>query len=95
MMHFVHTFSIMHAEGILLSKRFEIIMKLVASKTFVKMAGGRMHIPHHTPLNLPLAIRYTNDQKRLAYFSHLAPLFVFCFTKKQSQGGGVWHNGSF
>ena len=31
-----------------LSKRFEIMKKLYTSKTFLKMASGRMHIPHPT-----------------------------------------------
>ena len=53
-----------------------------------------MHIPHPTPLDSPLAISYRNHQKNLAYFSHLAPLVLFLFTKRQSQrGGGAWHNG--
>ena len=52
------------------------------------MAGGRMHIPHPTPLDSPLAISYRNHQKNLAYFSHLAPLVLFLFTKRQSQRGG-------
>ena len=30
-------------------KRFEIIENLYASKKFLKMAGGRMHLPHPTP----------------------------------------------
>ena len=47
-----------------------------SSKTFLKMADGRMHNPHPTPLDPPLAISYRNHQKSLAYFSHLAPLVV-------------------
>ena len=58
--------------------------KLFTSKTFLKVAGGRMHIAHPTPL----AISYTNHQKSLAYFSHLAPIILFFFTKRQSQKGG-------
>ena len=57
--------------------------KLYTSKTFLKMAGGRMHTPHPTPLDPTLATSYRNHQNSLVYFSHLAPL-VF-FTKKQSQ----------
>ena len=68
--------------------------KLYASKTFLKMAGGRMDIPHPTPLDSPLAISYRNHQKNLTYFSHLAPSVVFLLTKRQSQKGrGAWHNG--
>ena len=47
-------------------------------KLFFKVAGGRMHTPHATPL----AISYKNHQKSLAYFSHLAPLVLFFFTKR-------------
>ena len=50
-----------------------------------------MHIPYPTPLDSPQAISYKNYQKNLAYFSHLAPLVLFFFTKRQSQKGG-WHN---
>ena len=52
------------------------------------MAGGRMHTPHPTSLDLPLTISYRNHQNSLVYFSHLAPLILFFFTKKQSQKGG-------
>ena len=54
MTHFVRTFSIMRALGgrltVLLSKRFKITEKMYTSKTFFKVAGGRMHTPHLTPL---------------------------------------------
>ena len=46
--------------------------KMYPSKTFLKMAGGRMHIPDPIPLDPPLAISYKNCHKSLAYFSHLA-----------------------
>ena len=63
--------------------------KLHASKTFMKMSGGRMHTPDPTLL----VISYKNHQKSLAYFSHLAPLTLFFFTKRQSQRRGeTWHN---
>ena len=58
--------------------------KLCTSKTFLKMAGERMHTLHP---NL-LAISYRIHQKSLAYFSHLASSILFFFTKKQSQKGG-------
>ena len=65
-----------------------MIKKLYTSKTFSKTAGGRMHTPHPTPLDPPLAISYKNHQKSLEYFSHLAPLILFFFTKRQNQKGG-------
>ena len=37
--------------------------KLYTLKTFLKMTDGRMHIPHPTLLNSPLAISYRNQQK--------------------------------
>ena len=58
------------------------------SKTFSKMAGGRMRTPYPTPLNPPLAISHRNHQNSLAYFCHLAPLFLLFFTKRQGQKGG-------
>ena len=59
--------------------------KLYTSKTFSRMAGGRMHTSHPNPLDPPLAISYGNHQKSLAYFSHSAPLILFFFTERQSQ----------
>ena len=48
-----------------------------------------MRIPaHSTPLDSPQAISYRNHQKNLAYFSYLASLALFFFTKRQSQKGG-------
>ena len=49
------------------------------------MAGGRMHIPYPNPLDSPLAISCRNRQKNLVYFSHLAPLVLFLFAKRQCQ----------
>ena len=62
--------------------------KLYASKTVLKMASEACIPLHSIPLDPPLAISYTNHQKNLAYFSHLAPLVFFLFTKRQSQKGG-------
>ena len=63
--------------------------KLYTSKTFLKVAAEGMHTFHPNPL----AISYRNHHKSLAYFSHLAPLILFVFTKRQTQKGGSWHNG--
>ena len=68
----------------LLSKRFKIMEKLFTSNTFLKMAGGGDAYPPFYPLDPPLAISYRDHQKSLAYFSHLAPLTLFFFTKRQS-----------
>ena len=62
--------------------------KIVYIKNFSKMAFERMHTPHATPM----AISYRNHQKSLAYFSHLAPLILFLFTKRpriSGRGGGA------
>ena len=58
--------------------------KLYTSKTFLKMAGGRMHTPHPTPDHKFLH----KSSKESGNFSHLAPLVLFFFTKKQSEEGG-------
>ena len=63
--------------------------KLYTSKTCLKMAGGRMHNPHPTPLDPPLVIGYRNHQKSLAYFSHLAPLVLFFFSTRPNQKGAM------
>ena len=63
--------------------------KLYTSIAFLKMAGGRMHTPHPTPLYPPLAMSYRNHQKSLAYFSHLGPLILFFLLIAQSKGGGL------
>ena len=62
--------------------------KLYASKTFLKMAGGRKHVSHPTPLDSPLTISYRNHQKNLEYFSHLAPLVLFFLLKSRVKRGG-------
>ena len=92
MMPCVGTFSmyVLKAYGLLLWKRFEIMEKLYTSKTFLKMVGGRMHTPHP----IPLAISYRNHPNIVACFSHLAPIILFFFTKRQSQKEGPWHNAS-
>ena len=88
----------MRAEDVRLISNKEIrnFGKIVYIKTYLKMAGGRMHTPHPNPLGPLLAIIYRNHQKSLAYFSHLAPLILFLFTKRQSErwGGGTWRNAS-
>ena len=60
-----------HFRLCMLSKRFKIMEKLHTSKTFSKLAGGRMHTPHPNPLDPPVVISYRNHQKSLVYFIHL------------------------
>ena len=59
------------------------MVKLYTAKTFLKLSGGRIRTPHPTPLDPSLAISYGYH----TYFSHLAPLILFFFTKRQSQKG--------
>ena len=74
-----------HAFDLSLSKRLKIMEKLYTSKTFLKMAGGRIHTPqpHPTPLDPTLATSYRNHQISLVYFSHLAPLVFFVLLKSR------------
>ena len=51
------------------------------------MSSGRKHTPRPNPLDQSQAISYRNHRKSLGYFSHLAPLILFPFTKRQSQKG--------
>ena len=68
--------------------------KLYTSKTLLKMAGGRMHIPHPSPRDPLMAISYRNHQKSLAYFNHLAPLILVFLLRGRVKRGEAWHNGT-
>ena len=94
MMHFVRTFSIMRAQGVMLIAIEEVrnYEKIIRIKNMFENGWWRMHTPHPTPLDSPLAISYRNHQKSLAYFSHLAPLILLFYTKSRSQkSGGMAH----
>ena len=79
MMHFVCTFStyVLKAEG-------GIYGKIVYIKNIFE--NGWWEDAY--PTSYPLAMTYRNHQKSLVYFSPLAPLILFLFTKGQSQKGG-------
>ena len=49
-----------------------------------------MHTPQASfyPLDASLVMSYRNHQKSLVYFSHLAPLTFFFFTKRPTQKRG-------
>ena len=49
--------------------------KLYTLKAFLKMTDGRMHIPHPTLLNSPLAISYRNQQKSHIFDMAQSPPF--------------------
>ena len=62
-------------------------------KNIFETAGRKMHTLHPAPLDPLQAISYRNHQRSLTYFSHLAILILFFFTKRQNQrGGGARHN---
>ena len=56
--------------------------KLYKSKTFLKMAGGRMHTPHPTHLDLPLNInKLQKPSKKPGIFTLLIrPTCIIFFT---------------
>ena len=59
--------------------------KLYTSKTFLKMAGGRMHIAYpssYAPGSAP-GYKLQMFLKSLVYFSHLTPLILFLVTNRQ------------
>ena len=51
--------------------------KLYTSKTFLKMAGGRMHNPHPTPLDPPLASMIMIGKESTIVFSAIDKLVAF------------------
>ena len=62
--------------------------KLYTLKTFFKWLVGGCILLILPPGSAPGHISYRYHQKTLAYFSHLAPLLLFFFTKRQSQKKG-------
>ena len=65
--------------------------KIVYIKNIFKNGWWRMHTPHPTTWIRPWPYA-TETIKRV--YSHLAPLGLFFFTKKRSQKGEHWPNGS-
>ena len=80
-MHFVHTFSIMRAQGVRLNaiKQVRNYEKIVYIKSIFENGSGRMHISHPTPLYPPLEA--TETIKRVWHISECG-----IFHKK----GGHW-----
>ena len=98
MMHSVRTFSIMRVVGVK-AYRYQRDSKLWKSfihrKRFRKWLLGGCIPLILPPMDASLVICYRNHQKSLAYFSHLAPLVLFFFTKRPSQKMGAmaqWAN---
>ena len=95
MMHFVRTFLIMCAHGVRLTAVEEV--RNYGKIVYIKNIFENGWWEDAYPSSYPLAISYRNHQKSLTYFSHLAPLILFFFTKRQSQkvgGGGAWYNAT-
>ena len=63
--------------------------KTCASKTFLKMTSGRMHTPHPTLLDSPLAYATETIKRvwRISLFQSLGTISFELFIKKQSQKG--------
>ena len=87
MMHFVRTFSIMRA-FVRLNIAIEEVRnygKIVYIKNIFENDWWKDAYPSSYPLDPPRAIRYRDYQKSLAYYSHLAPLVLFFFIKRQEE----------
>ena len=70
-------------------KRFEIIENLYASKKFLKMAGGRMHLPHPTPSGFAPGHKLQKPSKESGIFQSLGTItFVLFLLKGRVKKGG-------
>ena len=87
MILFVRIFSSMLAYGVRLIAIEEArnYGKIVRIKNIFKNGWWEEAYPSFYPKEPSLAISYKNHPKSLAYFSHLAPLILLFFTKRQSQ----------
>ena len=85
MMHFVRTLLIYACLRLIAIEEVRNYGKIVSMKNVFENGWWEDAYPSSFP---PLVICCRNHQKSLVYFSHLAPLFLFFFTKKQSQKGG-------
>ena len=65
--------------------------KIVYIKNIFENSWWEDTYPSSYPPESTQAISYRNHEKSLAYFSYLAPLILFFFTKRQSQRGAC-HN---
>ena len=88
-MHSIRTYLIMRAQGVRLFAIEEVrnYGKSACMKSFFENGWWEDAYPSFYPLDPSLVISYGNHQKSLAYFSHLASLILFVFTKMQSQKG--------
>ena len=93
MMHFVRTFSVMRARR--KDYRYQRDSNLWKSCMHPRIfENGWWEDAYSSsyPWVPPWPWATENHQKSQAYFSHLAPLVLIFFTKKQSQKGGAWPN---
>ena len=70
------------------------MIKLYTSKTFLKMAGGRMHTPHPTPRGSAPGHKLQKPSKESGMFQSLGTIcsVFFFYCKTESKGWGAWHN---
>ena len=91
MIRFVRTFSIMLAQGLRLIavEEFRNYGKIVYIKNYFENGWWEDAYSSFYPPGSALGHKlYTNHQKSLPYFSQLAPLTLFFFTKRQIEKGG-------
>ena len=93
MIHFVRAFLIMRADVRLIAiEEVRNYGKILYIKNIFENGWWGMHTPHPTSIDPPMVISYRYH----TYFSHLAALILFFFTKRKSQrGGGAWRNVLF
>ena len=92
MMHFLGTFSIMRAKGVRVIQVVQNYGKIIYIKNIFKNGWKEDAHPSSYPSGSAPGRKLVldkNHQKSLAHFSHLAPLILFFFTKKQMQKGGI------
>ena len=90
MIHFVRTFLIMRVYGVMLTaiKEVQNYKKIVCIKNIFENGWWEDAYPSFYPSGFAPGHKLQKPSKSLAYFSHLAPLVLLLFTKRQSQKGG-------
>ena len=86
-MHFVRTFSIMRAKGggFIASKEVQNYRKIACIKNIFE--NGWWNAAY--PTSYPPGHKLQKPSKESGIFSHLAPLILSFFTKRQSKKGGA------
>ena len=90
MMHFVRAFLVMRAKRkAYCYQRGSNYGKIVYIKSIFENGWWKNAYPSSYPPGSAPGHKLQNRQKSLAYFSHLAPLNLFFFTKEPSQKEGM------